>query len=78
MGRTCLGHGKAKCHAHAGWSHVQSDPATNLAETNGSLCNRIVAVVGPIVAHNGEFCGIIYLFDCVHISLVSALFNDEP
>ena len=33
----------------------QSDPATNLAETNGSSCNRIVAVVGPIVAHNGEF-----------------------
>ena len=64
--------------AHAGWSHVQSDPATNLAETNGSLCNRIVAVVGPIAAHNGEFCGLIYLFDCVHISLVSALLMMSP
>ena len=51
----------------------KSDPATNLVETNGSLCDRIVAIVGPIVAHNGEFCGLIYLFDCVHTSLVSAL-----
>jgi hypothetical protein len=33
----------------------------DLSETNGSSCNRIVAVVGPIVAHNGEFLGS-YLF----------------
>ena len=58
--------------------HVQSDPATNLVETNGSLCDRIVAIVGPIVAHNGEFCGLIYLFDCVHTSLVSALSMMSP
>ena len=45
---------------------------------NGSLCDRIVAIVGPIVAHNGEFCGLIYLFDCVHISLVSALSMMNP
>ena len=47
-------------------------------ETNGSLCDRIVAIVGPIEAHNGEFCGLIYLFDCVHISLVSALSMMSP
>ncbi len=45
---------------------------------NGSLCDRIVAIVGPRVAHNGEFCGLIYLFDCVHISLVSALSMMSP
>ena len=45
---------------------------------NGSLCDGIVAIVGPIVAHNGEFCGLIYLFDCFRISLVSALSNMSP
>ena len=49
-----------------------------LRRQNGSLCDRIVAIVGPIVAHNGEFCGLIYLFDCVHISLVSALSMMSP
>ena len=49
-----------------------------LQRQNGSLCDRIVAIVGPIVAHNGEFCGLIYLFDCVHISLVSALLMMSP
>ena len=49
-----------------------------LRRQNGSLCDRIVAIVGPRVAHNGEFCGLIYLFDCVHISLVSALSMMNP
>eukprot|EP00090_Calanus_glacialis_P016132 TRINITY_DN2531_c0_g1_i6.p1 TRINITY_DN2531_c0_g1~~TRINITY_DN2531_c0_g1_i6.p1 ORF type:complete len:102 (+),score=15.12 TRINITY_DN2531_c0_g1_i6:210-515(+) len=48
-------------------------------DKNWSLGNRIAAVVGHIAAsHNGEFCGLIYLFDCVHISLVSALIMMSP
>ena len=50
----------------------------NIVDTNGSLCNRKVAVVGLIVAHNGEFCDLIYLLDCIHISLVSALSMMSP
>ena len=54
-------------------------PKSNIVDTNGSsLYGRIVIIVGPIGAHNVEFCGLIYLFDCVHISLVSALLMMSP
>ena len=47
------------------------------------LCGKVKEIDGTlvppaIVACNGEFCGLIYLFDCVRISLVSALSMMSP
>ena len=57
MGLTLLGHGYPNCNAYAGWPHVQSDPATNLVETNGSLCNRIDCVhISLVSSYDPEVC----------------------
>ena len=40
---------------------------------NGSFCVRMIAIVDPLVV-----CGLIYLLDCIHISLVSALLMMSP
>ena len=41
--------------------------------TNGSFWDRMIAIVDPLVV-----CGLIYLLDCIHISLVSALLMISP